>query len=87
VGTALARLIRQCVEAVHRDHIAFKAQLGYARVGRVTRQVAPDCPLDGDLEIRRLLRGLGAVTAVGGQNGAAIVGEDQQRAVRSGKTR
>jgi hypothetical protein len=49
--------------------------------------VAPDGPLDGDLQIGRLLGGLGAVPAVGGQHGAAVIGEHQQRAVRSTESR
>ncbi len=56
-----------------------------AAAARPTRW-RPQRPLDRDLQVGRLLGGLGAVPAVGGQHGPAIVGEHQQRGVRPGET-
>jgi hypothetical protein len=80
-------LISRSVEAVDGDHVALEAEFLHAVVGRPADQVARHGPLDRDLHPGRLLRGLGAVPAVGGQHRPAVVGEHQQRAVGPGETR
>ena len=48
-------------------------------------EVTPAGPLDGDFQVGRLLRGLGPVPTVGGQNGAIIVREHQQSSIGPGE--
>lgn len=82
----VVQLAGQGVESVDGHHIAFEAQLSGARLGRLADQIAPQRAFDGDVHVRRLLGGLGAVPAVGRQHGDAVVGEHQQRAVRPGES-
>ena len=83
----LFELARQRVEAVDGDHIALEAQLAHAGLGGPPDQVAPEARSMATSRSGACSAGLGAVPAVGGQHGAAIVGEHQQRAVRAGETR
>jgi hypothetical protein len=85
-GTGLRRRRGQRVEAVHGDHMALEAQPPRAGRRGAPAQVAPASPLDGHLDVGRLLSGLGAVAAVGGQHRAVVVGEHQQRRVGPGET-
>ncbi len=55
-------------ECVDGDHVAFEAQPAHTVGGGAGGQVRSTCPLDDDLGVGRLLRGLGAISPVGGQH-------------------
>ncbi len=84
--TVLPQLFGECVEAVHGDDMAFKAQSPHAGRCGPPGQITRAGPLDGHLQVRRLLGGLGAVPAVGGQHRRPVVGEHQQGGVGPGET-
>ncbi len=63
--------------------MAFKPQPAHPCLGGVRGQMRPTRPLDDDLGVWGLLRGLGAIPPVGGQHRRFVVGADQQRGVRT----
>ena len=73
-------------EAVDGHDVAFETQPADPAGGGAPGQMRPAGPLDDDLGVGGLLRGLGAVPPVGGQHRRFVVGADQQRGVRTGET-
>ena len=86
MAPGLRYFFSQRVEPVHGDHMALEAQPPHAGRRGPPGQVTPAGPLDGHLQVGRLLGRLGAVAAVGGQHRRPIVGEHQQGRVGPGET-
>jgi hypothetical protein len=74
------------VHTVDRHHVALEAEPAHSLVGAATCQMASACSFDDDFDPGRLLSGLRAIPAVGGQHRLPIVGEHQQRAVGPGES-
>ena len=81
--SGVARGLAQGGEPVDGHHVAFKPQPAHAVLGGAPGQMRPARPLDDDLRVRGLLRGLGAIATVGGQHRRFAVGADQQRRIRT----
>ena len=81
----VASRLAQSGEPVDGHHMTFKPHPPRAVLGCTRSQMRPARPLDDDLGVGGLLRGLGAITAVGGQHRRFVVGADQQCRIRTRK--
>jgi len=75
--------LAQCGEAVDGHDVAFKSESAHPILGGTPGQVRPARPLDDDLGVLGLLRGLGAIAPVGGEHRRFAVGAHQQRRIRT----